>query len=399
MQQFYEYEKLIGKTDEELFNKTKSTTEFFTKFRNRYLLCEILSYLYPQEKVQLAFISKNFFFANILTDDFKQVFKVREYFITSYLPKFSSLNDFLKNLNQHKNFNQILVKGAGLKGKLLKFVKKEFLGRWIGEKYSPIEKLYFSNIYNESVLEEEEDIDMIDDILSNIEVTKDIFVNEGHNAFDFLSKITKATVERIIISKSANETSEGFFNFINFVNFKNLTTLELSNCGLNNEMTTHLFSAFNRMTELKVLNLAKNKFTDLSFVNAGANFSLLRKLESLDLSSNCLRKECLQSLENYLKSWKSSRLSYLSFEKCYFNSIYLAGLFKSVSVHKGLTQLRVSNVLSYEENSLKNAFECLNSNKVLCLGIGDWGLGIGPNPQSPIPNPQSPIPNPQSPIN
>jgi len=26
------------------------------------------------------------------------------------------------------------------------------------------------------------------------------------------------------------------------------------------------------------------------------------------------------------------------------------------------------------------------------LGIGDWGLGIGPNPQSPIPNPQSPIP-------
>jgi len=29
------------------------------------------------------------------------------------------------------------------------------------------------------------------------------------------------------------------------------------------------------------------------------------------------------------------------------------------------------------------------------MGIGDWGLGIAPNPQSPIPNPQSPIPNPQ----
>jgi len=28
------------------------------------------------------------------------------------------------------------------------------------------------------------------------------------------------------------------------------------------------------------------------------------------------------------------------------------------------------------------------------LANGDWGLGIGPNPQSPIPNPQSPIPNP-----
>ena len=26
------------------------------------------------------------------------------------------------------------------------------------------------------------------------------------------------------------------------------------------------------------------------------------------------------------------------------------------------------------------------------MGIGDWGVGIGPNPQSPIPNPQSPIP-------
>ena len=26
------------------------------------------------------------------------------------------------------------------------------------------------------------------------------------------------------------------------------------------------------------------------------------------------------------------------------------------------------------------------------MGIGDWGLGIGPNPQSPIPHPQSPIP-------
>ena len=27
---------------------------------------------------------------------------------------------------------------------------------------------------------------------------------------------------------------------------------------------------------------------------------------------------------------------------------------------------------------------------ILLLGIGDWGLGIGPNPQSTIPNPQSP---------
>ena len=31
-------------------------------------------------------------------------------------------------------------------------------------------------------------------------------------------------------------------------------------------------------------------------------------------------------------------------------------------------------------------FETLNGD----LGIGDWGLGPIPNPQSPIPNPQSP---------
>jgi len=30
------------------------------------------------------------------------------------------------------------------------------------------------------------------------------------------------------------------------------------------------------------------------------------------------------------------------------------------------------------------------------LGIGDWGFGDWPNPQSPIPNPQSPNPNPQN---
>jgi len=32
-----------------------------------------------------------------------------------------------------------------------------------------------------------------------------------------------------------------------------------------------------------------------------------------------------------------------------------------------------------------------NFNIKIFLGIGDWGLGPIPNPQSPIPNPQSPI--------
>jgi len=26
--------------------------------------------------------------------------------------------------------------------------------------------------------------------------------------------------------------------------------------------------------------------------------------------------------------------------------------------------------------------------KTFAMGIGDWGRGLGPNPQSPIPNPQ-----------
>ena len=30
------------------------------------------------------------------------------------------------------------------------------------------------------------------------------------------------------------------------------------------------------------------------------------------------------------------------------------------------------------------------------LGLGDWGWGPTPNPQSPIPNPQSPIPIPMN---
>jgi len=30
-------------------------------------------------------------------------------------------------------------------------------------------------------------------------------------------------------------------------------------------------------------------------------------------------------------------------------------------------------------------------NNIIRMGIGDWGLGPIPNPQSPIPNPQSPI--------
>ena len=35
--------------------------------------------------------------------------------------------------------------------------------------------------------------------------------------------------------------------------------------------------------------------------------------------------------------------------------------------------------------------QCIKLSK-FHMGIGDWGLGPIPNPQSPIPNPQSPIP-------
>ena len=36
----------------------------------------------------------------------------------------------------------------------------------------------------------------------------------------------------------------------------------------------------------------------------------------------------------------------------------------------------------------KNKLFLINYIENIYLGIGDWGLGIGPNPQSPIPNPQ-----------
>ena len=44
------------------------------------------------------------------------------------------------------------------------------------------------------------------------------------------------------------------------------------------------------------------------------------------------------------------------------------------------------------ENKINYKFE----NKLLFMGIGDWGLGIGDwgLGLGPIPNPQSPIPNP-----
>jgi len=40
--------------------------------------------------------------------------------------------------------------------------------------------------------------------------------------------------------------------------------------------------------------------------------------------------------------------------------------------------------ISKIKNSLLNLYYIIKER----LGIGDWGLGIGPNPQSPIPNPQ-----------
>jgi len=51
------------------------------------------------------------------------------------------------------------------------------------------------------------------------------------------------------------------------------------------------------------------------------------------------------------------------------------------------------NIL-FKKNYLLYLFICYTSLKSiwgLGMGIGDWGLGPIPNPQSPIPNPQSPL--------
>ena len=54
------------------------------------------------------------------------------------------------------------------------------------------------------------------------------------------------------------------------------------------------------------------------------------------------------------------------------------------------------NVKIYNIKNIKIIYKFIikifNNNKIKKYYCGDWGLGIGPNPQSPIPNPQSPIP-------
>jgi hypothetical protein len=49
--------------------------------------------------------------------------------------------------------------------------------------------------------------------------------------------------------------------------------------------------------------------------------------------------------------------------------------------------------LNDKKNLLINKLKIFGIGDQSRLGIGDWGLGPIPNPQSPIPNPQSPIPN------
>jgi hypothetical protein len=55
-------------------------------------------------------------------------------------------------------------------------------------------------------------------------------------------------------------------------------------------------------------------------------------------------------------------------------------------------QLKILKDEINENDVTKNTAIADFDNVSVNLGIGDWGLGIGPNPQSPIPNPQSPIP-------
>jgi len=51
-------------------------------------------------------------------------------------------------------------------------------------------------------------------------------------------------------------------------------------------------------------------------------------------------------------------------------------ILKLIINFKGLTSV------CYLINNYMKLYEIVSN-----LGIGDWGLGIGPNPQSPIPNP------------
>jgi Na+/glutamate symporter len=52
-----------------------------------------------------------------------------------------------------------------------------------------------------------------------------------------------------------------------------------------------------------------------------------------------------------------------------------------------LSYINFSNIfyIKFIFNNFKTGRKLKNKYNVRKMGIGDWGLGIGPNPQSPIP--------------
>ncbi len=66
----------------------------------------------------------------------------------------------------------------------------------------------------------------------------------------------------------------------------------------------------------------------------------------------------------------------------------LVEIFNSEIGEVKLLRLLYDNKFNYKTKNRKFKFRTNN-----IKGIGDWGLGPIPNPQSPISKPQSPIPN------
>jgi len=65
-----EFEKLIYESPKKEKNKIVAG-EFFKKYRNRYLINIIFSFLQKEEKLEFHLISKNFYNAYIMEKDFQ----------------------------------------------------------------------------------------------------------------------------------------------------------------------------------------------------------------------------------------------------------------------------------------------------------------------------------------
>lgn len=158
---------------------------------------------------------------------------------------------------------------------------------------------------------------------------------------------------------------------------KNLFSLDLSNCGLNDNDLIYLTPYITNLTFLKYLNLSQNSLSSVSISFLAQTFNLLKNLEYLNLSQNELGDDGIIELSNEL-----DKLSNLQTLSLFYNKIKYYGLNalgKKLCLLKKLKTLNLSANFVYNEemdalitslNSL-NSLNCLNlaNNQIMTDGL------------------------------